>query len=264
MFAQKAFTQAAFSIQGNFCQNNTLQFVDETVVAVSVWNWNFGDGDSSLEQNPSHTYSDTGTYNITLVVVSNGNTYNTNQNIRIAAIPIVNFTIDSTQFITSTYKRVFTDSSKTYNPASSYIWDFGDGSVPVTTPLKSTLYQYNDKGAYTVWLKVIDNKDCTDSISKNIDIYDRFYIPNVFTPNGDLVNDEFIVTSNGITLFSIEIYSRWGNLVFKRDGHEQIVWDGTMPDGSPVKSGTYFYVINSESGNTTYEPEKGFITVFTK
>jgi gliding motility-associated-like protein len=70
------------------------------------------------------------------------------------------------------------------------------------------------------------------------------------------------VTSNGETLFSIEIYSRWGNLVFKRSGHQQRFWDGTMPDGSLVKPGTYYYVINSESGNFKYEPEKGFITVF--
>ena len=262
LLLQKAFPQAAFSIQGNMCQNSELNFIDESLVPVTDWNWDFGDGNSSTEQNPTYSYADTGTFLVRLTITSSGNNYNTTQNVNITAHPTVLFNIDSVQFMHSSYTRVFIDSSEVFSPVNSYVWDFGDGSVPVITQLDSILYKYSDKGSYTVWLKVVDSKGCSDSVSTVVDISDRYYIPNVFTPNGDNMNDQFIVTSNGVTLFSIVIYSRWGNLIFQRTGHEQIVWDGRMPNGSLVKPGTYYYVINSESGSTTYDPEAGFITVF--
>lgn len=259
---QKAFPQAAFSYHGNLCQDNVINFTDESVIIPTSWAWDFGDGNTSTEQNPTHTYSGIGIFIVHLsIIISDGNNYNTSQNINISSNPEVGFYVDSSQIYYSTYSRVFIDTSKLYNSISSYIWNFGENSLPISTDSTSVMYKYSDKGSYEVWLKVIDNKGCTDSVSSIVDIYDRFYIPNVFTPNGDLQNDQFIVTSNGATLFSIEIYSRWGNLVFKRSGHQQIVWDGRMPEGSLVKPGTYYYVINSESGDVTYEPEKGYITV---
>jgi gliding motility-associated-like protein len=246
--------------------NNELSFVDETSVTVTNWNWDFGDSDdagsSSSLQNPTHTYSDTGSYIVKLTITSNGSTYTDQKTIQISALPKASFSADSTQIQFSSYSRVFIDHSESFHPISHYIWNFGDNSSPISTENTSTLYKYTENGTYNVWLKVVDNEGCVDSVSKIVQIYDRFFVPNVFTPNNDQINDNFIITSNGITLFSIEIYSRWGNLVFKRSGHEQIIWDGRMSDGSLVSSGTYFYVINAESGDITYDPEKGFITVF--
>lgn len=262
VFLQKAFPQAKFSIEGNLCKNSLLTFNDQSVVEVTSWNWTFGDGASSTELNPTHTYSDTGNFSVNLTITSNSIEYNSTQIINISAPPIVTFVADSSKVLYSSYTRVFTDNSTSANPINSYNWSFGDGSMPISTQLPSIQYKYSDKGTYQVWLTVIDNKGCMDSVSNDIAIHDRFYIPNVFTPNDDKINDVFIVTSNGETLFSIEIYSRWGNLVFKRNGHQKIVWDGRMPDGSLVMPGTYYYVINSESGDITYDPEKGFITVF--
>jgi len=262
LFLQKAFPQANFDIEGNLCINNTLQFIDQSVVSVSDWNWNFGDGTNSIEQNPTHSYSDTGIFIIVLTIKSNGINYIATKTKYISALPLVGFTVDSTQVYYSTYSRVFIDSSTTFNPVAQYIWNFGDGSLPISTSLTSVLYKYTEKGTYNVELKIIDSKGCADSSFNIVNIHDRYYIPNVFTPNNDKKNDEFIITSNGETRFSIEIYSRWGNLVFKRDGHQQIIWDGHLPDGTLIKPGTYYYVINSESGNVTYDPEKGFITVF--
>lgn len=260
---QNTFSQVSFSYDGNLCEESTINLYGESIVPVSEWSWEFGDGDISKEQNPSHKYTNSGTYTIKLSVVieSNGNSYSATQEIRISTNPTVGFVADSTQVYYSTYSRVFIDTSKLDNPASKFIWDFGDSSPQVSTDSSSTMYKYSEKGTYVVSLKVIDTEGCSDSISKTINIYDRYYIPNVFTPNGDGMNDQFVVTSNGTTLFAIEIYSRWGNIVFKRSGHQQIVWDGRMPEGTMVKPGTYFYVISSEKGDTTYEPEKGYITV---
>ena len=263
LILQKAFPQSAFTYQGNLCLNTTISFNDASIVNASSWSWDFGNGEISTEQNPSMSYADTGLYSVKLSIIieSNGKSDSSIQKIYISDNPKVGFLIDSTQVYYSTYSRVFTDTSIIDNPINSYTWDFGNNSKLISTDSVSIMYKYTEKGSYEVWLKVTDSKGCVDSSSNTVNIHDRYYIPNVFTPNGDSMNDQFVVTSNGSTLFSIEIYSRWGNVVFKRSGHQQIVWDGRMPEGTMVTPGTYFYVISSESGDVTYEPEKGYITV---
>jgi gliding motility-associated-like protein len=263
MTIQRSYSQAAFSIRGNYCYNSTLEFVDETVIDISSRIWNFGDGTTSTEKNPTHVYADTGNYTVTLTVTTNtGSSFSTTEDIRIYQNPVARFITDSITFFYSTYSRIFIDTSTYFNTPSKRIWSFGDLTDVVNTDSVSVLYKYKEKGTYNVWLKIIDQHGCTDSVNNTIEIHDRYYVPNVFTPNDDKINDFFIITSNGVTLFSIEIYSRWGNRVFKRSGHEQIVWDGRMSDGSLVQPGTYFYVITGESGNITYEPETGYVTVF--
>ncbi|MGE4287806.1 MAG: PKD domain-containing protein [Salinivirgaceae bacterium] len=253
------FAQADFTIQGNLCQGNTLSFTDASVVAES-WTWDFGDTAGSTDQNPSHSYADSGTYTVTLSIVSGANTYSKSRTYQISKNPSADFLIDTTRY--SSYSRIFTDSSTLYNSFAKCIWNFGDNSATIESQNRNYLYKYPAAGNYTVKMRIIDSKGCTDSISKNLEIYDRFKVPNVFTPNEDKVNDEFIVYSNGVSRFSIEIYSRWGNLLFKRTGQEQIVWDGRLPDGTIVKPGTYYYVITPQDGTDSYESEQGFITVF--
>lgn len=253
---------ANFSINGSLCVNNQIAFINETSEEIDSWLWDFGDGSTSNLQYPTHEYTEQGTYTIQLSVVSNGNNYTHSETEFISANPTADFMVDSTIVWFSSYSRVFFDNSTSPNPITNYIWNFGDNTESLSTKLDSTLYKYANNGTYQVWLKVIDSHGCIDSISNSIEIHDRFYVPNVFTPNNDLINDEFIVTSNGTTLFSIEIYSRWGNMVFKRDNQEQIIWDGHIPDGTKVKPGTYYYVLNAKEGDVNYNPEKGFITVF--
>jgi len=263
IITQRSYSQAIFSIKGNYCYNSTLEFIDETVIDVSSRLWDFGDGNTSTDKNPTYVYADTGNYTVTLTITTNtGSSFSTTKDIRIYQNPIAGFITDSTTFFYSTYSRIFIDTSTYFNTPNRRIWDFGDLTDTINTGFDSVLYKYKEKGSYNVWLKIIDQHNCVDSTNAVVEIHDRYYVPNVFTPNDDKINDFFIVTSNGITLFSIEIYSRWGNRVFKRSGHEQIVWDGRMSDGSLVKPGTYFYVITGESGNITYEPETGYITVF--
>lgn len=253
------FAQADFKINGSLCQDNPLRFIDASVVADS-YSWTFGDGNTSNEQNPTHAYTDSGTYTIRLTITVATSNFNTEKTIYISKNPVAHFLVDTTKY--ASYSRIFTDSSELYNPFNKNIWTFGDGSAPIEIDTTLALYKYPESGTYTVWMTVIDSKGCLDSIDATVDVYDLFKVPNVFTPNADHINDQFIVTSNGKALFSIEIYSRWGNLVFKKSGQEQIIWDGRLPDGNLVKPGTYYYVITPEDASITYESEQGFITVF--
>ncbi len=74
----------------------------------------------------------------------------------------------------------------------------------------------------------------------------RIIVPNVFTPNGDAVNDEFEIFYEGIGSIIVEIYSRWGELIFHTNEVNNF-WDGKFY-GLPCNPGTYVYLI---TGNFT-------------
>jgi gliding motility-associated-like protein len=56
------------------------------------------------------------------------------------------------------------------------------------------------------------------------------YVPNAFTPNGDHLNDFFAAKGEGITSFSMNIFDRWGNLLFATDDINK-GWNGKIQSG---------------------------------
>ena len=88
------------------------------------------------------------------------------------------------------------------------------------------------------------------------------FIPNVFTPNGDMVNDTFeIIIQNG----KVErgwIFNRWGNVICTFSP-TQLKWDGKDErTGIPVLDGVYTYLVYFNPANTVKELHQGFVTVF--
>jgi gliding motility-associated-like protein len=80
-------------------------------------------------------------------------------------------------------------------------------------------------------------------------------IPNVFTPNGDGINDFFKVNADNINdcfdAFEISIYNRWGQLEFK-DQNFHFKWDGKNKSGQSQSDGVYFYIINGHFKNESF------------
>lgn len=70
-----------------------------------------------------------------------------------------------------------------------------------------------------------------------------YTLPNVFTPNGDRVNDRFIpFPYRGVKVIDLQVFNRWGQLVFTTTDPD-ILWNGTMNNtGEPVPDGVYFYL----------------------
>jgi len=67
------------------------------------------------------------------------------------------------------------------------------------------------------------------------------------TPNGDGINDKFIIpelqrSSDRLLDNELQIYNRWGNLVYQAKGYEQN-WKGTSPNGKILPAGTYYYIL---------------------
>lgn len=132
------------------CAKQEISFHDLSTGTVDEWHWDFGDGGMSTDQNPVHTYQDTGFFNITLIV-GNHHCFDTivfNNYIHIRP-PIAAFVVGmdcDNHFI-----RTFTDASI---GADEWHWDFGDGG---TSTLPNPVHTYTSVGIYTVSLTVINN-----------------------------------------------------------------------------------------------------------
>lgn len=105
-----------------------------------------------------------------------------------------------------------------------------------------------------------------------IDIPVTGTIPNVFTPNGDMQNDLFLLPGNTYSNVSISVYNRWGKLVYedlnapKEDYLEGSTgWDGTdINSGNKLADGTYFFVMDFKDEPTgESEQLKGHVNIFT-
>jgi len=124
-----------------------------------------------------------------------------------------------------------------------FLWDFGDGNKANEPDL---VHRYEKAGVYNVSLKVTRKRDMISDINaKDVEVSDEFRVQNVFTPDGDGLNDLFIVEAERDVSLSITIFDRSGAEVFKMTA-PTIVWDGRTPSGIMVKPGVYYYIIRSE------------------
>jgi gliding motility-associated-like protein len=88
-------------------------------------------------------------------------------------------------------------------------------------------------------------------------------IPNYFTPNGDGINDAFVIP-NFATKYrnaKLIIYNRWGNIVWRSYGPYQNNWVGTHYDGQPLPDGVYYYMIENKDDKDLVQPITGFIQI---
>ena len=104
----------------------------------------------------------------------------------------------------------------------------------VASPTESTWY----------YVTVTNAGGCriVDSIYVEVDPTTNIYVPNIFSPNNDGNNDLFLVRGKGVELFQLNIYNRWGQLVFESKNIEN-GWDGTK-NGKELNQGAFVYKLN--------------------
>jgi gliding motility-associated-like protein len=146
------------------------------------------------------------------------------------------------------------------------IWNFGNGNDLRTNSVSiPAITTFSAAGNYSV--KVFINKGtCLDSVIKviKVEVPSVFSIPNVFTPNGDGINDFFFLKTASLETIDAYIYDRWGRMVFKTEGSTtgNISWDGKNPSGKDCPDGTYFYIIKAKGKDGKDYDQKGNLSLF--
>jgi gliding motility-associated-like protein len=153
-----------------------------------------------------------------------------------------------------------------------YKWEFGDDSI---SELKrdSLSHIYYRPGEYSVKLTIESDLHCVDSMRFEKIVVDpsELSIPNVFTPDGDGINDYFIVESKSLRTINVEIFSRSGLMVYSFSGEGErlkdwLGWDGNINNSSrEATPGVYFYIIRARGwDDKIYDSQeyRGFVYLY--
>jgi gliding motility-associated-like protein len=171
--------------------------------------------------------------------------------VTVNASPTANAGPDISGFIETS---VTIGGNPTSEPGNTIIWNPG-GQLNDSTAYNPSLV-INETEQYV--LTVIDPIGCSNTDTMNVTALSRIIFPNGITPNGDGKNDTWII--DNIDLFPnslVEIYNRWGELLFSSVGYTH-KWDGTF-NNKPLPVGTYYYVIDLR--DSRYTPLTGPITI---
>ena len=151
------------------CLPFSLTFIPNitTPEPVTTYKWDFGDNTFSSSPNPSHTYNTTGTYNVSLIIITNNgctDTFLLPQAVTVGTKPTVNFT--ASPLIACGYQNIkFTNTS--IGQTTAWFWSFGDTAY---SGLQNPTHLYNDTGFFSI-LFVAENNGCIDSIKKTNYVY---------------------------------------------------------------------------------------------
>ena len=135
-----------------------------------------------------------------------------------------------------------------YVPGGTYLWQ--DGSV-------DSVYLVTHPGIFRV---IVSYDGCSQRDSITIgECPVKLWFPNSFTPNGDGLNDTFHPKGVGVVKFSMQVYNRWGEIIFETNALEP-GWDGSYR-GSPCAEDTYIFIAGYEGSNGEAIQEKGSVTL---
>ncbi|MBK5285414.1 MAG: PKD domain-containing protein [Bacteroidia bacterium] len=151
---------AAFSFT-NPCETFPVVFTDQSSVnnaSITQWYWDFGDASNSTLQNPSHTYSSVGPFNVTLIITSNnGCTDTVIQQITLTPSPVVSFVADVVSGCAPLCVQFSDSSVVTSGNITQWQWNFFDGSNYAT---QNPQHCFVQSGTYSISLTVTTNQGC--------------------------------------------------------------------------------------------------------
>ncbi len=243
------------------CPPVNVNFTDlstSTDGPITGWLWNSGNGNSSATNSLASTYTNAGFYDVGLqVTTSYGCVSDTlfASYVQVYDQPIANFSTMPFQPSVYVPNVQFLDESFA---AATWYWDFGDAGL---SNLQNPYHTYVFPGTYQVTLAIESPFGCKDTITKEVVVLDEVnvWIPNSFSPNGDGVNDVFYALGTNITDFNIQVYNRWGDLVFTTND-PKIGWDGKVENQDAVQD-VYVIFAKYKTIQNTYESKSGRLSL---
>lgn len=226
------------------CAPVTVTFTNSSSSSANcVWTFE-GGGTQTGCGSVTQQYNTPGTYDVTLTVTDvSGCSGSVTQTEMITISPQVHASFNVNVIQQTVLYPVFNFTNTSTN-ATSYVWEFGDGTTSAQT---SPTHAYeNSPGVYHVVLHASNEEGCNDVAVLVVSVIDDLtvYVPNTFTPDGDEFNNVFFpVFSSGFDgqNYTMLIFDRWGEIIFET--HDWAYgWDGTYM-GQMCKEGVYTWKI---------------------
>lgn len=152
----------------------------------------------------------------------------------------------------STYVAEGDELTLTASGGESFLWGEGSfGSMIRLHPSESAEY----------CVTASNSNGCKSDACLKVDVVKEssLYVPNTFTPNGDLLNDVFLIPTTNLIEYNIKIFDRWGNLLFESND-VTICWDGTYR-GKEVAEDVYVYAITGKGIDKAEYEKRGHVTI---
>lgn len=252
------------------CQNEPITFTLTDTSAVASYTWDLGDGSFVTDVSPlthSFDYDSIPVGNLqpvdVILMSENGCEKVFTQFIQLYDVNARFKIIDDPESCPG--ELVVENLS---SGADKILWNFGDGTT--STELNPT-HTYGDSSVYVITLTVEnDTETCSDSDEQEfvVEGLERVQMPNIFSPNGDDVNDYFNIAINEkyqdqlncIEVIKAKIFNRWGNLIYDNELPKE-GWDGRYDDGTAAPAEVYTYIFTVVYGNQSEDTFKGTVTL---
>lgn len=225
----------------SLCEGNTGTLTAAASPAGGTYLWQpSGETAASILVSPTATSS----YNVLYAL--NGCTATAGANVQVNAQPSLALSASGNTISPSDHVII------TATGGGSYVWSTGSTSSAIdVNPMRTTTYC-----ATVTVTGGCSDVACLDIIVLNASTLE---IPNVFTPNGDGVNDVFHTRNVNITSYNLNIFNRWGESVFKTTDVAK-GWDGTI-NGKDVPDGTYLFLLEAKGADDVIYNKTGHVTL---
>lgn len=237
----------------NICEGETLNFsADFETYTLKAVHWDLGDGWLTDNVNiVNHSYDVPGDYTMTFIAdyrVCPDDTVT--KHIHVHEYPMLYLGPD-TSMCPNAQPLVLADRVNAADAAASWLWNTGAKTSYITVMQPGTYYATVTKNGCSTADTVEVRKDC------------YLDIPNSFTPNGDGINDYFFprnMLSDGLTSFSMQVFNRWGQLIFETKQTDGRGWDGKFNDVAQPQ-GVFVYIIEASFADGRTEKYQGNVTL---
>lgn len=236
-------------VGGSISFSSTSNPLDGTT---SQWNWDLDDGNTRTVSGFTHTYALVGTYDVTHYIVNSFGCRSNTATTTVSVNPYPPVNAGPSKFMLEGGQVELTPTVNVSYPVT-YLWSPGaylnDPTIsnPIARPPDDTYFR----------LTVTSDKGCSAWDTMFVKVLKKPDVPNIFSPNGDGVNDRWIISYiESYPGATVEIVNRYGQLVFRSVGYGT-PWDGKV-NGIDAPIGTYYYVINPKNGRA---PITGYVDI---
>jgi gliding motility-associated-like protein len=226
------------------CNDTTAVFQSMVLNASNVvYSWDFGDGATSGLASPTHTYTNAGLYDVNVDMHTTSGcidsaSFSFENVIEIYPLPVAGFNLSLEEVNILGEEVTMTSTAQGASQCSYYL---SDGGLYNTF---DAVHPFEQNGIIAIQQMVINEYGCTATEVQSIEVNGfLFYAPNAFTPDGDGTNDLWTPIMAGVSEFQLQIFNRWGALIFETTDQYQ-PWTGNVDNGEYyAQDGTYIYQV---------------------